>query len=160
MWHKSQMNPTFTSVLESCIRYDLLRELALAWHHAPDNKVFYIPYQFVALTWLWCHLLVDGIQKWPMFVLCKDLPYPTVLIVQILHFVLSRISKSIIWICQISWTMSRVLVLINNCARTTLACNNVSSGTFSGVVFILIYILYLKQLFLFFPKFPKYNSKF
>ena len=44
MWHKSQMNPTFTMVLQSCTWYDLF----LVAQQSPDTKYLY-PYQFVAL---------------------------------------------------------------------------------------------------------------
>ena len=53
--------------------------------------------------------------------------------------------------------MSKVLVLINSCARTTFACIKVSSRTFSGVVFYLDVMYPLgtfKQLVVFFQNFP------
>ena len=151
----SQMNPTFTMVLESCIRYDLL----LVAQQSPDTK-YLCPYQSVALTWLWCHLLVDGIQKWPMFVLCRDLPYPTALIISNSPLCIVRISKSIVWICQISRTMSRVLVIINNVHGLLWLVTMSHPEHFLVWYSFWLYILYLKQLFLFFQSFPNIIPSF
>ena len=63
-WYKSQMNPTFTIVLQSCTWCDLF----LVAQRSPDTRYLYL-YGFVALILLLCHLLVSGIQKSPMFVL-------------------------------------------------------------------------------------------
>ena len=47
MWHQSQMNPTFTMVLQSWTQYDLF----LVAQQSLDTKYLY-PYQFVALTFI------------------------------------------------------------------------------------------------------------
>ena len=70
---------------------------------------------------------------------------------------------------KISQTVSGVFVLINNCAQTTFAWINNSSGTFSGVVSIFGIVYPLKQklfkklfyhLFLFFQGSPNVSPNF